>query len=196
MRKGIRRSEDLRVVKTRRCLRDAMLKLLKTHELGEVTVADIADEALVNRKTFYKHYADKYQLSDELVSDAADEFGEILAVRARGFADVAGYLDDVGEAYRELFARRDELLSLWDVRTDGGSLKDNLAELLERAYRSLQEDSVENGDLLDFEAHLFAELVLSSLRYLLESGKEFSVGFVTKAFRDMMEEVTSVPERS
>ena len=46
--------EDLRVVKTKRAVEGAMEKLLAERPFDAITVQAILDEALVNRKTFYR----------------------------------------------------------------------------------------------------------------------------------------------
>jgi AcrR family transcriptional regulator len=59
---------DPRIARTRRSLQEALFDLARERELDEITVADIADRAGVNRSTFYKHYSDK----DTLLADAID----------------------------------------------------------------------------------------------------------------------------
>ena len=53
---------DLRVIKTRREIENAMIVLLQQKSFEKITVQNILDVALVNRSTFYQHYADKYAL--------------------------------------------------------------------------------------------------------------------------------------
>ena len=59
---------DPRVLRTRRLLQDALLSLAHERKLSEITVADVADRATVNRSTFYQHYPD----TDTLLADALD----------------------------------------------------------------------------------------------------------------------------
>jgi len=59
---------DPRVLRTRRLLQDALLALARERSLDEITVADVADRATVNRSTFYQHYPD----TDTLLADALD----------------------------------------------------------------------------------------------------------------------------
>ncbi len=73
-----RRSEqatDLRVIKTRKALRDAFISLVRERGLAAVTVLDVTERAMVNRATFYRHFRDKYDLMrftiDSLVADLA-----------------------------------------------------------------------------------------------------------------------------
>ncbi|HSV91698.1 MAG TPA: TetR/AcrR family transcriptional regulator C-terminal domain-containing protein [Desulfobacterales bacterium] len=60
---------DPRVARTRRLLQDALMHLARARHLDDISIADIADAATVNRTTFYQHYADK----ETLLADALDE---------------------------------------------------------------------------------------------------------------------------
>jgi AcrR family transcriptional regulator len=54
---------DPRIIRTRRLLFDSFAALLaKQRSIQEISVQDIADQAGVNRVTFYSHFADKYEL--------------------------------------------------------------------------------------------------------------------------------------
>jgi AcrR family transcriptional regulator len=64
---------DPRIARTRRSLQEALFDLARERELDEITVADIAERAGVNRSTFYQHYSDK----DTLLADAIDAVVEL-----------------------------------------------------------------------------------------------------------------------
>lgn len=69
--------EDLRIVKTKQALRNAILELVKTNDINKITIKQICDSALVNRMTFYKYYEDKYHLlNDVLLQSLEDTFVE------------------------------------------------------------------------------------------------------------------------
>lgn len=59
---------DPRIARTRRSLQEALFELARERELDEISVADIAERAGVNRSSFYQHYSDK----DTLLADAID----------------------------------------------------------------------------------------------------------------------------
>ena len=65
--------EDLRVVKTKKDIKDAMRKLLAEKEFDRITVTEICNEAMTSRITFYRYYGDKYDLLDDLFSDLGDQ---------------------------------------------------------------------------------------------------------------------------
>ncbi|WP_186813415.1 TetR/AcrR family transcriptional regulator [Cellulomonas xylanilytica] len=65
---------DPRVLRTRRLLQDALLSLARERTLDEISVADVADRATVNRSTFYQHYPD----TDTLLADALDAQASVV----------------------------------------------------------------------------------------------------------------------
>lgn len=60
---------DLRVVKTKKVLYESLLELMKKKSFEEIKVSDICEKALINRSTFYSHYADKYELFESYIEN-------------------------------------------------------------------------------------------------------------------------------
>ncbi|SFD81182.1 regulatory protein, tetR family [Paenibacillus catalpae] len=71
---------DLRIVKTKRALHQALLALLKKQTLESISVSMLCREAGVNRGTFYLHYNDVGALFDEhlhyLLKDLEESYYE------------------------------------------------------------------------------------------------------------------------
>ena len=80
---------DPRILRSRRMLMDALVKLLREKEFEDISVQEIADEATLNRATFYLHYPDKGAL---LQAMTAVRFGELVARRGLSFSDCDGAL--------------------------------------------------------------------------------------------------------
>ena len=76
MRKELRKEEvmDLRVMKTKKNIREAFLELRKKHSLDDIKVNALCEKALINKTTFYNHYQDIYELSEELEAEVLDDF--------------------------------------------------------------------------------------------------------------------------
>jgi AcrR family transcriptional regulator len=55
-------NSDMRVLKTRNALSDALRCLLETRRFGKITINDLCEAARVSRATFYTHFVDKYDL--------------------------------------------------------------------------------------------------------------------------------------
>lgn len=60
---------DLRIVKTKKSIYEALLLLMETKTFEEIKVSDICDKAMINRSTFYSHFEDKYFLFNSLIKD-------------------------------------------------------------------------------------------------------------------------------
>lgn len=69
---------DLRVKRTNKMIIEAFIKLVEEKGYDQVTVQDIADEAMINRATFYAHYKDKQDLYDTIFDLAVDAFTSVL----------------------------------------------------------------------------------------------------------------------
>ncbi len=80
---------DPRIVRSRRMLMGALAKLLIHKSFDDISIQEIADEATLNRATFYLHYPDKNALLQEM---AAARFGELIARRGLSFTDCDGAL--------------------------------------------------------------------------------------------------------
>lgn len=53
---------DLRVRRTEMMIQEALISLIAEKGFDTITVGDIAERAMINRATFYRHYEDKYAL--------------------------------------------------------------------------------------------------------------------------------------
>ena len=63
---------DLRTERTRRSITNAFLELIKQKTIEKITVKELAELAYINKATFYTHYHDIYDLSDQLENEFMD----------------------------------------------------------------------------------------------------------------------------
>ena len=82
-------STDPRIVRSRRMLMEALVNLLNQKEFDHISVQEIADEATLNRATFYLHYPDKNAL---LRAMTAERFRALIARRGLAFSNCDGAL--------------------------------------------------------------------------------------------------------
>lgn len=80
---------DPRVLRSRQMLMEALLRLLTRKEFDDISIQEIADEATLNRATFYLHYPDKNAL---LQAMTATRFRDLIARRGLSFTDCDGAL--------------------------------------------------------------------------------------------------------
>lgn len=70
---------DLRVRRTRQLLQDAFMALVVEVGFEAITIQLLADRAMVNRATFYRHYQDKYDLAEQVYDALTAEYRAALA---------------------------------------------------------------------------------------------------------------------
>lgn len=78
---------DRRIIRTRRALMDAFERLLAVKPMGAITVSALAQEAGVDRKTFYQHFG----TFDGLLDAIAQQYvGQVLADADAAMAKMDG----------------------------------------------------------------------------------------------------------
>ena len=60
---------DLRERKTKRAIKDAFLQLRAKKPLERITIKELSDHAQISKATFYLHYKDIYDLSEQLQNE-------------------------------------------------------------------------------------------------------------------------------
>ena len=75
---------DPRILRSRRMLMESLYNLLNKKEFEDISVQEIADEATLNRATFYLHYPDKAALL-QAMTDV--RFRDLMERRGISFCD-------------------------------------------------------------------------------------------------------------
>lgn len=63
---------------TRYALKTALINLLKTKHISEISVTDICKEASINRSTFYSHFENQMDVLKEIENDIYERFKSYL----------------------------------------------------------------------------------------------------------------------
>ncbi len=69
---------DKRCRKTRKAIKTSLVKLMCEKDISDITITEIAEEADINRKTFYAHYRNLYDILDEVENDLIEKLFHIL----------------------------------------------------------------------------------------------------------------------
>jgi AcrR family transcriptional regulator len=92
---------DPRIARTRKSLQTALFELARERDLDDISIADIAERAGVNRSSFYQHYSDKDTLLadaiDAVVEEAGADLPEFREITAEAPPILVGYLRHVEE---------------------------------------------------------------------------------------------------
>ena len=187
--------QDLRVIKTRSNIKSAFVQLLREKDFNEITVQNILDKALINRKTFYNHYQDKYDLAEQLIREFFDECTSYFELRAGNFDSMTSFLNQVDAMYKELYAQKDLILALWNIHTESIDFYGRLQDFFQQKYkRFLQSGDAKDVDV-DFQSCLFSTFILSSLKYMLDSDKIYTAHDVWNELEIFYHTVTTVSIR-
>ena len=65
----IEEKTDLRTLRTRKAIVDTFVDLLEIQDFTSITISQIAEEAMINRATFYRHFLDKYDLLEKTIQE-------------------------------------------------------------------------------------------------------------------------------
>jgi AcrR family transcriptional regulator len=121
---------DPRILRSRRMLMEALLKLLAIKEFDNISIQEIADEATLNRATFYLHYPDKNAL---LQAMTAARFRDLIVRRGLSFTDCDGALRAIA-------------LGVCDYLAETAGCPTQLAKLpLERSIMPVVEEIFQEG---------------------------------------------------
>ncbi|KLT16007.1 TetR family transcriptional regulator [Neobacillus vireti] len=71
------RNTDLRIIRTKESIRDALVELIDEKSFEAITVKDITTRAKINRGTFYAHYQDKFDLMTKCEDEIMLEMSKI-----------------------------------------------------------------------------------------------------------------------
>lgn len=90
---------DLRVIKTKRRIKEVFGELLKKKDVNKITVAELARLAEINKGTFYLHYQDIYALYTEVLQENIRE-------TVNGISFYHEFFDTPEDFLRHFFALR------------------------------------------------------------------------------------------
>jgi AcrR family transcriptional regulator len=87
--KSATEATDPRILRSRRMLMESLARLLKKKDFEDISVQEIADDATLNRNTFYLHYSDKNALLHAMTES---RFRDLIERRGIIFTDCDGAL--------------------------------------------------------------------------------------------------------
>ena len=70
----LERKTDLRVIKTRKAIKDTFKAMVMEMDASKITVKELADRAQIHRKTFYLHYTSIEALYEDILKEMTDEY--------------------------------------------------------------------------------------------------------------------------
>ena len=77
---NMKRTRDIRVIRTQTALLEALEDLIKTKKLSNITITELCTAAKINRNTFYYHYNNIFEFLDEHKNLIIDDLNEIAEI--------------------------------------------------------------------------------------------------------------------
>lgn len=135
---------DLRIEKTKKNIINAFIALRSKKSLEKITIKELCEHAMINKSTFYAHYADIYDLSDTLETEVVSSVIQTL--------DSPGLLFENPERFtKELFLAflsQDHLLHILFSGSRSSSLiykiEQQMKELIFREHPEYKNDISKN----------------------------------------------------
>lgn len=134
--------QDLRIVKTRKALYRAFEELMKNKSFEQIKVSDICNEALINRSTFYDHYADKYDLLEEYINSLKDSFTEEMTKEGSIEKNTKKYyIEIIRHLLNHIEKKKDTYISIM-INNRNSITNDILYDILNKAIINQINDNV------------------------------------------------------
>lgn len=105
----MKKTEDKRVRRTKKIIRETVIKLLLEKKKESITITKISEEADINRKTFYTYYSSVNQVLDEIEDEIVESFDSIIS--SLEFEDVFKDPKNIFQSLTDLIRRDFEFYS-------------------------------------------------------------------------------------
>jgi len=172
---------NLRVRRTQKLLREALVDLIEERGFEALTVGEITDRAMISRATFYRNYQDKYDLVEQIFSEAMGTMFTAVsepgkehppAIWVKFFEHIAEY----ERLYRALLGRKG---SSWFVLKMRSSMSELLKEYEKLPFHQSAIGSKNSPIKDDFLNDLVSTLLVETIVWWLEKGKPYSPQVIT-----------------
>jgi AcrR family transcriptional regulator len=152
-------TDDRRVLRTRRLLKQALIELTAEKTYEEITIRDITDQADIGYATFFRHYDGKDDLMLEIFTETIEEIESLPAEHGERYFEQEGYL---------LFAHVSENQSLYRSILDSQNFTRKFRQHTKKMVQVHMEAHVQNISTPSFPVEIAAQHMVSSLVGLID----------------------------
>ncbi|KRM11676.1 TetR/AcrR family transcriptional regulator [Paucilactobacillus suebicus] len=161
---------DLRVRRTLKSIKQAFIDLVNEKGFEDVTVTQIADRAVINRLTFYKHYEDKYDLAQKLIIRFGDDYEEMVVKRnllARKDLSFSQTFHILGPELQSMFiTRNEEVKALKTLQIGSLTLESEIQQVLSKNISHLI-----HHDTSVLEKYVLSSAITGLINYIIDMEK-------------------------
>lgn len=172
---------DPRIVRTRQLLRNAFIELVKEMNIEKITVNRLAEQATINRVTFYLHYRDIPDMQEKMADEMVEEISNILDEAEKRGANKAlctlEYIADNAEFYKVVLTSK-------GIPTFRERLLTFLAERIvsreknKEHHLSPHDERIEEDFLVWYESSAFIGTIIAWLK----NDRPYSPEYMAKQF--------------
>jgi len=171
--------KGLRLRRTQKLLREALIEIIEERGFDALTVGEITERALISRAAFYRNYQDKYDLVEQIFDEAMQALFKILAMPEsihspqtweRFFEHIAEY----ERLYRALLGQKGSPWFVLKMRASLVGLVKEFARLATPSGIPLYPGSDE------FVPDLVATMFVQAITWWLDQGRPYSTQEMTR----------------
>jgi AcrR family transcriptional regulator len=171
-----RQIDNLRVRRTQKLLREALIELIEERDFETLTIGEITERAMVSRAAFYRNYQDKYDLVEQIFEEAMgillNSLGDLgkehpAEVWVKFFEHIAAY----ERLYRALLGSKG---SPWFVRKMRASLVDLIKEHGHIAHEAHTNAHLVHTSPDGLVPDLVSTMFVEAITWWLEQGRPYT----------------------
>lgn len=177
---------DLRVKRTNKMIIEAFIQLVEKNGFEQVTVQDIADEAMINRATFYAHYKDKQDLYETIFDYALTVFTSVLnpTELVKGNRIKVKQIERVmSQIYSNIYDNRKFYLIIMDGSANE-ILRKKIADVLNEQYADIfNRLKITENDIevpMDFIIEYMTSIFIGTLHWWLTTDSQMTPDHLAK----------------
>lgn len=178
----VSQKKGLRLRRTQKLLREALIELIEERGFDALTVGEIAERAMVSRAAFYRNYQDKYDLVEQIFAEAMQALFKAASepgtahpplIWVKFFEHIAEY----ERLYRTLLGRKG---SPWFVLKMRASLVGLVKEYGRLSHRQPATDQPSDPASEELVSDLVATMFVEAITWWLEQGRPYPPPEITK----------------
>ncbi|MFB9770586.1 TetR/AcrR family transcriptional regulator [Lactiplantibacillus modestisalitolerans] len=187
---------DPRVDKTRRRLRQALITLLQTETVENISVQQLTSTAEVTRGTFYLHYKDKPTFIKQALDDLIDELfeqgikrvaiGDVITnpadplqrVTVLSLSAALGYIDQHAEAFKTLLLDQQQLAVNQRINTQ-------LTKWMNAFYRDFEDQFADLEVPVSVQVSYYVSATIGLITDWLANDMIYTPRYLTKCIKKM-----------
>lgn len=174
---------DRRVIRTKQLIKDALIRLMERKKLAEITVSELAREAGVDRRTFYLHYDNIYDIVAEIDDEAIQKLEK--AVCAWNPAEGQDYFDVYTDIMLSNLSYYERIIKDRSYYT----LEHRCKEIMRNdLLNHLRKDSQMDPLTRDFYAEYVASGIINMYTHWIRTEKPMPVEQLTQMVREAVTE--------